>query len=93
MPVKKADRRVFVVIDVLRATATIIEALSNGCTKVIPVMIVDEAFARDPLEMARTCEHGRELIRLGLEEDLAFCVQTNVFSSVPVFKRRSIIVD
>jgi phosphosulfolactate phosphohydrolase-like enzyme len=44
-------------------------------------------------EMARSCEHGRELIRLGLKEDLAFCVQTNVSSSVPVFKKGSITLD
>jgi 2-phosphosulfolactate phosphatase len=36
---EKAEDKVFVVIDVLRATTTIIEALSNGCTDVI-----DEAF-------------------------------------------------
>jgi phosphosulfolactate phosphohydrolase-like enzyme len=88
-----AEGKVFVVIDVLRATTTIIEALSNGCTDVIPVVTVDEAFDRDLLEMARSCEHGRELIRLGLEEDLAFCVQTNVSSSVPVFKKGSITLD
>ena len=62
MPVKKADRRVFVVIDVLRATTTIIEALSNGFTEVIPVVTVDEAFARDPLEMSRT---GIDTIGIG----------------------------
>ena len=226
VPVRKAEGKVFVVIDVLRATTTIIEALSNGCTQVIPVVTVDEAFSlakrlpgedtliggeqgglkvggfdlgnspreytrdfvsgkrviltttngtkalqsvagcehvfvagftnahvviqrcralkADPvlvpagmkgrfsledvvcggmmvdllekegvaltdgarasrilykafahnlLEMARTCDHGRELIRLGLEEDLAFCVQTNVSSCVPVFKKGSITVD
>jgi 2-phosphosulfolactate phosphatase len=55
--------------------------------------ILYKAFDRDLLEMARSCEHGRELIRLGLEEDLAFCVQTNVSSSVPVFKKGSITLD
>jgi phosphosulfolactate phosphohydrolase-like enzyme len=33
------------------------------------------------------------LIRVGLEADLALCVQTNVSSSVPVFKDGSIRVD
>ena len=55
--------------------------------------ILYKAFDRDLLEMARSCEHGRELISLGLEEDLAFCVQTNVSSSVPVFKKGSITLD
>lgn len=55
--------------------------------------ILYKAFDHDLLEMARTCDHGRELIRLGLGEDLAFCVQTNVSSSVPVFKKGSITLD
>ncbi len=226
VPAKKAEGKVFVVIDVLRATTTIIEALSNGCTEVIPVATVDEAlkqakksaqeetliggergglkvdgfdlgnspreytrdvvsgkrviltttdgtkafqrvagcefvlvggftnahavvqrciafkadlvivpaglrgvfsledvvcggmmidllekkgvaltdgaraacilykaFNRDLLEMARTSEHGRELIQLGFEEDLAFCLQTSVSSSVPVFRKGSITLD
>ncbi len=225
-PFRKGEGKVFVVIDVLRATTTIIEALSNGCTEVIPVVTVDEAFSlaktlpgeetliggergglkvdgfdlgnspreytrdfvsgkrvvltttngtkalqsvagcehvivagftnahgvvqrcttlqADPvmvpagkkgrfsledvvcggmmmdlleregvaltdgarasrilykafapnlLEMARTCEHGQELIRLGLDEDLAFCVRTNVSSCVPVFKKGSVRLD
>ncbi len=59
----------------------------------IPFVTVDGGFVRDLREMARSCEHGRELIRLGFEENLAFCVQTNVSSSVPVFKEGSITVD
>ena len=225
-PVKKGDGKVFVVIDALRATTTIIEALSNGCTHVIPAVSVDEAFdlakkspredtliggerggmkvdgfdlgnspreyareivsgkkviltttdgtkafhwvaacehvlvgaftnahavvqrcmaleadpvmipagkrgkfsledvvcggmiidllakrgveltdaARaagilyrafdgDLLEMARISEHGRTLIELGFGEDLGFCVQTNVSSLVPVFRKGSITLD
>lgn len=223
VPIRKDEGKIFVVIDVLRATTTIIEALSNGCTEVIPVVTVDEAFglakrfpreealiggergglkvkgfdlgnspreytrdvvfgkrviltttngtkalrsvaicenvlvagftnfravvqrclalkadpvmipsggkgkfsledvvcggmmmdlleregvtltdaaqascilykafADDLLEMAKNSEHGRELIRVRLEEDLAFCVQTDVSSSVPVFRDGSI---
>ena len=226
VPVKKAEGKVFVVIDVLRATTTIIEALSNGCTEVIPVVTVNEAFdlakkspredtliggergglkvdgfdlgnspreytrdvvsgkrviltttdgtkalhwaaacehvlvsaftnahavvqrcmalgadpvmvpagkrgkfsledvvcggmmidllekrgtdltdaaraagilyrafAGDLLEMARISEHGRTLIRLGFEEDLGFCVQTNISLLVPVFSKGSITLD
>jgi 2-phosphosulfolactate phosphatase len=44
IPDRKGEGKVFVVIDVMRATTTIIEALSNGCTDVIPVVTVDEAF-------------------------------------------------
>ena len=36
-------RRVIVVIDVLRATSTIVEALANGARSVLPVATVDEA--------------------------------------------------
>ena len=59
----------------------------------IPLVTVDGGFARELLEMTRSCEHGRELIQLGLEGNLAFCVQTNVFSSGSVCKRGSITVD
>lgn len=52
-----------------------------------------KAFSHDLQEMARISEHGRELIQLGLEEDLAFCVQTNISSSVPVFRKGSITLD
>jgi len=226
VPVKKAEEKVFVVIDVLRATTTIVEALSNGCTEVIPAVTVNEAFdlakklpredtliggergglkvdgfdlgnspreytrdvvsgkrviltttdgtkalhwvaacehvlvsaftnahavvqrcmalgadpvmvpagkrgkfsledvvcggmmidllekrgtdltdaaraagilyrafAGDLLEMARISEHGRTLIRLGFEEDLGFCVQTNISLLVPVFSKGSITLD
>jgi 2-phosphosulfolactate phosphatase len=55
--------------------------------------ILYQAFANDLLAMATNSEHGRELIRVGLEADLALCVQTNVSSSVPVFKDGSIRVD
>jgi 2-phosphosulfolactate phosphatase len=55
--------------------------------------ILYRTFAHDLLEMARNSEHGRELIRVGLEDDLALCVQTNVSSSVPVFRDGSIRVD
>lgn len=52
--------------------------------------ILYRAFAHDLLEMARNSEHGRELIRVGLEEDLALCVQTNISSSVPCFRDGSV---
>ncbi len=226
VPAKRAEGKIFVVIDVLRATTTIIEALSNGCTEVIPVVTVDEAldlankssredtliggergglkvdgfdlgnspseysrdivsgkrviltttngtralqrvaaceyvlvggftnahavvqrcmavkvdpvivpaglrgffsledvvcggmmidllekrgvaltdgaraarllykaFDSDLLKMARTSEHGRDLIQLAFEEDLSFCVQTNISSLVPIFRNGSITVN
>jgi 2-phosphosulfolactate phosphatase len=52
--------------------------------------IVYKAFDGHLVEMARISEHGRTLIRLGFEEDLGFCVQTNVSSLVPVFRDGSI---
>lgn len=52
--------------------------------------ILYRAFAHDLLEMARNSEHGRELMRVGLEEDLALCVQTNISSSVPCFRDGSV---
>lgn len=55
--------------------------------------ILYRAFAGDLLEMARISEHGRTLIRLGFEEDLGFCVQTNISLLVPVFSKGSITLD
>lgn len=42
-PGKELNDRIAVVIDVLRASTTIITALANGCTEVIPVQDVNEA--------------------------------------------------
>lgn len=36
--------RIFVVVDVLRATSTIVTALMNGCRSIVPVAEVEEAF-------------------------------------------------
>ena len=36
--------KVVVVVDMLRATTVIISALKNGCSKVIPVLSIEEAF-------------------------------------------------
>lgn len=55
--------------------------------------ILYKAFRDDLLEMARISEHGRTLTRLGFEEDLSFCVRTNVSSLVPVFRDGCITVD
>lgn len=43
---KSPGRRVVVVIDVLRATSTIVEALVNGARAVVPVADVDDAVSR-----------------------------------------------
>jgi 2-phosphosulfolactate phosphatase len=45
---EKLDGKVVVVIDMLRATTVIITALKNGCSKVIPVVDIEEA-----LELSR----------------------------------------
>jgi 2-phosphosulfolactate phosphatase len=55
--------------------------------------ILYKAFDDDLLEMARISEHGRTLIQRGFEEDLGFCVQTDVSSLVPVFRKGSITLD
>ena len=65
-------------------------ALTDGARA---ACILYKDFDRDLPEMARTSEHGRELIQLGFEEDLGFCAQTNVSSSVPVFREGSITLD
>ena len=52
-----------------------------------------KAFHNDLLEMARISEHGQNLIQRGFEEDLGFCVQTNVSSLVPVFREGSVSLD
>ncbi|MBU5592175.1 2-phosphosulfolactate phosphatase family protein [Clostridium sp. MSJ-4] len=41
---KVIEDKTVVVIDILRATSVIVTALSNGCSKVIPVLTVEEAF-------------------------------------------------
>jgi 2-phosphosulfolactate phosphatase len=41
---KEAEGKAFVVIDALRASTTIVEALSNGCTEVRPVVTVNGTF-------------------------------------------------
>jgi 2-phosphosulfolactate phosphatase len=55
--------------------------------------ILYKAFDEDLLEMARISEHGRTLIQRGFGEDLGFCVQTDVSSLVPVFRKGSITLD
>jgi 2-phosphosulfolactate phosphatase len=52
--------------------------------------ILYRSFDGGLLGMARISEHGRTLIRLGFEEDLSFCVQTNISLLVPVFRDGSI---
>ena len=38
------------------------------------------------LEAIRLSDHGRDLIDLGLEDDLAYCTRTNITSLVPIFR-------
>jgi len=55
--------------------------------------ILYRVFVHDLLGMARSSEHGQHLMRVGLEEDLPFCVRTDVSSLVPIFKKGSITVE
>lgn len=56
---EKIHGKVVVVIDMLRATTVIITALKNGCSKVVPVVTVEEAL--------RLSEEDRESFILGGE--------------------------
>ena len=51
---KEETDSVYVIIDVLRATSTIVTAFMNGCVSVVPVAEVEDAFrmARGPLDGA-----------------------------------------
>lgn len=42
-------------------------------------------FESDLTEAFHLSEHGRDLVRLGFEDDLAYCAQTDIFPLVPVF--------
>lgn len=43
-------------------------------------------FSRNILGMLRKSQHGQYLQKIGLEEDLIFCSQEDVFNIVPIFK-------
>ncbi len=43
-------------------------------------------FENDLVEAFRLSRHGQKLIRLGLEEDLTYCGQSDFLSVVPIFK-------
>ncbi|MFU0800595.1 MAG: 2-phosphosulfolactate phosphatase [Xylanivirga thermophila] len=59
---KEIKDKVVVVVDVLRATSTIITALYNGCKEVIPVMDIEEA-------MVMTKNYERDAFLLGGERN------------------------
>ena len=58
---KIIEGKTVVVIDILRATSVIITALNNGCSEVIPVLTVEEAF--------EVSKHNRKDYILGGERE------------------------
>ncbi len=48
--------------------------------------ILYQRFKDNLLEAFRLSHHGRELIDLGLEEDLSYCAQTDTTDIVPIFR-------
>lgn len=44
-----------------------------------------EAMKGDLVELLLSSHHGRELVALGLKEDVIFCAQKDIFNVVPVF--------
>ena len=48
-------------------------------------------FGKNILEMLGKSQHGQYLKKIGLEEDLIFCSQENIFNIVPIFKDGMII--
>ena len=90
--------RVIVVFDVLRATSVIVHAMSQGAKEIIPVATVEEAFqlvktfplgATLLVEAFRLSNHGKDLVDLGLEEDLLYCAQTNITPTRSNIQRRN----
>ena len=53
----KIKGKLAVVVDVLRATSTIITSLNNGCKEVIPVVEIEEA-----MELSKNCEKDEYLL-------------------------------
>jgi 2-phosphosulfolactate phosphatase len=49
-------------------------------------LILFKRFEKDLVEVFHLSHHGNKLIRLGRDEDLPYCAQTNLFSIVPVFR-------
>jgi 2-phosphosulfolactate phosphatase len=45
-----------------------------------------EHYGDNPLPALHHCEHGRKLLQLGYEEDLAFAARLNTSNMVPVFR-------
>lgn len=63
---EKIQGKTAVIIDVLRATSVIVTAINNGCSKVIPVLSMDEAF-RYANENKLQCILGGERNALKIE--------------------------
>lgn len=79
---KIIEGKTVVVIDILRATSVIITALNNGCSKVIPVLTVEEAF-----ELSK---HSRKDYILGGERE-ALKIEGFDFSNSPLDYNKEVV--
>jgi 2-phosphosulfolactate phosphatase len=48
--------------------------------------ILYQRFEANLVEALNLSQHGKELIKLGLEEDLHYCAQVNITDIVPIYK-------
>jgi 2-phosphosulfolactate phosphatase len=55
--------------------------------------VLFQRFEPNLLEALQSSCHGKDLVRLGLEDDLAYCAQTDLFPLVPVFRNGVIRVN
>lgn len=79
---KVIEGKTVVVIDILRATSVIITALNNGCSEVIPVLTVEEAF-----ELSK---HNRKAYILGGERE-ALKIEGFDFSNSPLDYNKEVV--
>ncbi|MDD4856550.1 MAG: 2-phosphosulfolactate phosphatase [Candidatus Krumholzibacteria bacterium] len=53
--------------------------------------IIADRYGPDAETFIRSCDHGRRLIELGFEKDVAFCSRVGVSTSVPIVKGGAIV--
>jgi 2-phosphosulfolactate phosphatase len=50
-------------------------------------------FKDDLLHMLKTSSWGKHLMVMGLEEDLIFCTQENIYQYIPIMKKEALIIE
>lgn len=63
--------------------AIVAGALAEALEQDHPLVSLYHSIGRDLVEALRNCDAGRELVKAGLEKDIPFCAQLNLFSVVP----------